>query len=381
MSKPPQPSNQDEEDSVCDPTSKGTAKDSESGCENSSTAGRGLKPRLYKTRMCSFFQRQMCDRGDQCKFAHYQSELKPKPNFHCTKLCPNLPNCTKEGCTYAHDESQLRPVSVTRSEGGKTIIRLTAGVNTEPTGTTGGGGSTGGDDNLRRVRAEFSDTSSLNGCSSRDNDGVSCNVVRSVIDSHRSCDSVVSDATTVDGWCYESRRGCSNPVYSSEGFTDSLLKPSAVDNRHLLESYQERVPDMTGFEIITPTIQPVGHLSMPIFNSRGCHDQFKGCRRREDLSTTVAMRSFHSTDGRGYDSNRPAFGMCTVAPEGPPIASGTSSSSSSPIPSGSYSQVPIAEAYIGSNSTNYPLNVYRMYDHAYWTSLSCAMFVLNDETE
>ena len=68
----------------------------------------------------------MCKKGDDCPFAHSQSELREKPNLHKTKLCqtfiegkiafvrPHIHNkiegkCPKgNNCCFAHGEEELR---------------------------------------------------------------------------------------------------------------------------------------------------------------------------------------------------------------------------------------------------------------------------------
>ena len=42
---------------------------------------------LYKTRMCPLLQEGKCNNGDNCKFAHSESEIRSKPNLSKTKLC------------------------------------------------------------------------------------------------------------------------------------------------------------------------------------------------------------------------------------------------------------------------------------------------------
>lgn len=42
---------------------------------------------LYKTRLCPLMQEGKCNSGDNCRFAHAESEIRNKPNLSKTKLC------------------------------------------------------------------------------------------------------------------------------------------------------------------------------------------------------------------------------------------------------------------------------------------------------
>eukprot|EP00971_Amphidinium_carterae_P335190 6470887-Amphidinium_carterae.1 len=66
---------------------------------------------FHKTRMCQFYQQSSCSRGTQCSFAHSPAELRPTPDFKCTRLCERLiatGRCDIPGCTYAHNRQELR---------------------------------------------------------------------------------------------------------------------------------------------------------------------------------------------------------------------------------------------------------------------------------
>eukprot|EP00439_Symbiodinium_sp_Y106_P006816 s1120_g1.t1 len=72
----------------------------------------GRQAPLRYTELCRFFQAGRCKRGGNCNFAHYQSELRPKPTLHRTKLCDlfmSTGTC-KFGatCNHAHGEHELR---------------------------------------------------------------------------------------------------------------------------------------------------------------------------------------------------------------------------------------------------------------------------------
>jgi len=64
-----------------------------------------------KTKMCRFFAKASCNRGQNCHFAHDLGELAPMPNLSRTKLCGILRatgSCTDPTCTFAHDKRELR---------------------------------------------------------------------------------------------------------------------------------------------------------------------------------------------------------------------------------------------------------------------------------
>eukprot|EP00418_Pyrodinium_bahamense_P078644 CAMPEP_0179069964 /NCGR_PEP_ID=MMETSP0796-20121207/30777_1 /TAXON_ID=73915 /ORGANISM="Pyrodinium bahamense, Strain pbaha01" /LENGTH=268 /DNA_ID=CAMNT_0020767043 /DNA_START=125 /DNA_END=931 /DNA_ORIENTATION=- len=53
-----------------------------------------------------------CARSAACNFAHDPEELQPLPDFHCTKMCPDLiatGHCEKGfSCTFAHRRCDIR---------------------------------------------------------------------------------------------------------------------------------------------------------------------------------------------------------------------------------------------------------------------------------
>lgn len=67
---------------------------------------------LHRTKMCSFFERGACERGERCTYAHAAVELKPAPDLHCTKLCPKGMDCLDSECRFAHRQAELRVVAV-----------------------------------------------------------------------------------------------------------------------------------------------------------------------------------------------------------------------------------------------------------------------------
>lgn len=53
---------------------------------------------LYKTILCTYFQRGSCNRGDKCSFAHGKKDLRYAP------MCQYGENCYNENCKYRHKE-------------------------------------------------------------------------------------------------------------------------------------------------------------------------------------------------------------------------------------------------------------------------------------
>jgi len=67
--------------------------------------------KLTKTKMCKFEIRGLCSKGTQCLYAHSAEELKPLPDFRCTKICSVMVqtgSCNNSGCTFAHSRDELR---------------------------------------------------------------------------------------------------------------------------------------------------------------------------------------------------------------------------------------------------------------------------------
>ena len=63
-------------------------------------------PALSYTSMCKFHLRKKCSRGDQCTFAHDESQLRGKPDLAGTKLCrfyaAGQPCRYGSKCTHSH---------------------------------------------------------------------------------------------------------------------------------------------------------------------------------------------------------------------------------------------------------------------------------------
>eukprot|EP00429_Kryptoperidinium_foliaceum_P044595 CAMPEP_0176110600 /NCGR_PEP_ID=MMETSP0120_2-20121206/55537_1 /TAXON_ID=160619 /ORGANISM="Kryptoperidinium foliaceum, Strain CCMP 1326" /LENGTH=537 /DNA_ID=CAMNT_0017444807 /DNA_START=69 /DNA_END=1683 /DNA_ORIENTATION=+ len=67
---------------------------------------------LEKTKLCRFWAKGQCGRGDQCTFAHGRVQLRPQPDLYRTKLCVHyLSGGCNHGdrCRYAHGDTEVRP--------------------------------------------------------------------------------------------------------------------------------------------------------------------------------------------------------------------------------------------------------------------------------
>lgn len=67
---------------------------------------------FFKTRLCRFFVRGKCFKGNGCSHAHSRDELHQRPNLAKTSLCRHWSAakfCEKGSeCSYAHGLSELR---------------------------------------------------------------------------------------------------------------------------------------------------------------------------------------------------------------------------------------------------------------------------------
>ena len=60
--------------------SEESADDAELGGEADGFVKRPVNPAIAKTSLCSYFRKKGCNHGDNCKFAHGESELQPRPD-------------------------------------------------------------------------------------------------------------------------------------------------------------------------------------------------------------------------------------------------------------------------------------------------------------
>lgn len=67
-----------------------------------------------KTKLCAFYAKGLCTRGQNCVFAHTMDQLQPQPNLYRTKLCSNYMRhggCDAgDNCNFAHSQEELRPL-------------------------------------------------------------------------------------------------------------------------------------------------------------------------------------------------------------------------------------------------------------------------------
>ncbi|CAE8687951.1 unnamed protein product, partial [Polarella glacialis] len=69
------------------------------------------RPKLFKTKLCRYFQEQRCTRGEACEYAHDMVEVNDTPNLRKTKLCPAFMRgrCNAAAdCKFAHGTQELR---------------------------------------------------------------------------------------------------------------------------------------------------------------------------------------------------------------------------------------------------------------------------------
>lgn len=64
-----------------------------------------LQKQLYKTGMCHYHKRGLCSKGDECSYAHSESELRPSPK---TLMCTRGERCPyrkKGNCIFKHNNN------------------------------------------------------------------------------------------------------------------------------------------------------------------------------------------------------------------------------------------------------------------------------------
>jgi len=74
-----------------------------------------------KTRLCKFYAKGKCKRGQACTFAHGESQVQPQPDFFRTQLCADFVRSgvckSGSGCGYAHSPHELRRAKTHKSSG------------------------------------------------------------------------------------------------------------------------------------------------------------------------------------------------------------------------------------------------------------------------
>eukprot|EP00929_Paragymnodinium_shiwhaense_P013194 TRINITY_DN121057_c0_g1_i1.p1 TRINITY_DN121057_c0_g1~~TRINITY_DN121057_c0_g1_i1.p1 ORF type:complete len:306 (+),score=29.02 TRINITY_DN121057_c0_g1_i1:208-1125(+) len=76
------------------------------------TVRKRLVSACARTRMCKYFRDGLCQRGEECSFAHSPEDLRKPPNMQRTRLCKHWKatgTCASgANCAYAHGVDNLR---------------------------------------------------------------------------------------------------------------------------------------------------------------------------------------------------------------------------------------------------------------------------------
>ncbi|CRG96397.1 zinc finger protein, putative [Plasmodium gallinaceum] len=69
-----------------------------------------MHDQYYRIKLCPFLKKGLCQKGDNCSYAHSTDKLRNSINLTKTKICELwLKNeCENENCVYAHGELELR---------------------------------------------------------------------------------------------------------------------------------------------------------------------------------------------------------------------------------------------------------------------------------
>lgn len=83
---------------------------------------------LEKTKMCKFYFKGRCTRGEACTFAHKEEEVLPKPDFFRTQLCADLfqGRLCQAGseCSFAHSRDEIRRIKTEGKRNARTDARF-----------------------------------------------------------------------------------------------------------------------------------------------------------------------------------------------------------------------------------------------------------------
>ncbi|CAK9023045.1 unnamed protein product [Durusdinium trenchii] len=61
------------------------------------------------TSLCRFYMAGRCERGEECHFAHDESQLREKPNLYRTRICRSLAKSGKcKASKFAHSQEEMR---------------------------------------------------------------------------------------------------------------------------------------------------------------------------------------------------------------------------------------------------------------------------------
>ncbi|CAK0841347.1 unnamed protein product [Prorocentrum cordatum] len=68
---------------------------------------------LHKTRLCIYYSKGYCARGEDCNFAHGSGDVRTAPDFSYTQQCRSFVKTGRcrqgDACKFAHAAGQLRP--------------------------------------------------------------------------------------------------------------------------------------------------------------------------------------------------------------------------------------------------------------------------------
>lgn len=88
-------------------------------------SGQNTAERLAFTSICKYYSKGTCWRDQECTYAHFDWELKPKPDLTRTFLCRKFQrtgHCAEgDSCIYAHSLRELRHPSTSELAGGPAI--------------------------------------------------------------------------------------------------------------------------------------------------------------------------------------------------------------------------------------------------------------------
>jgi len=72
-----------------------------------------------KTRLCKFYAKRKCKRGQACTFAHSEGEVQAPPDFFRTQLCADFARSgtceAGSDCKYAHAAEEIRRAKTSKS--------------------------------------------------------------------------------------------------------------------------------------------------------------------------------------------------------------------------------------------------------------------------
>jgi len=81
-----------------------------------------------KTRLCKFYAKGKCKRGQACTFAHGDREVQQQPDFFRTQLCADFLRSggCKSGsaCSYAHSPQELRKAKTHKGSKGQGLRKV-----------------------------------------------------------------------------------------------------------------------------------------------------------------------------------------------------------------------------------------------------------------